>query len=521
MEGNTDTLANWLDKHALVSPEAPALMGPDGAVSYGDLARKVRATAFGLQQLGLGKGDVVALQLPNIEAFVVAFLAVTKCGGIAQTLHMPYRQAELKHLLGHSGARIAVGLSSFKGMSPAAEMLAMQSSLPALESVVAVGKPIPDAQPFSAWSDQDTEMTLPDVSPDDPYLLLYTSGTTASPKGVPHTYRGFLGNAARSAAELGIEPGETMLSVAPYTHLYGLFVMHMCLATGAAQSLLPAFDPAGFLDYLSEAKPDGIFAAPAHFAPFCAAGAITGEHLAHTRFTCLSGSTVPPSLAEEVDTLMPEGRVIQLWGMSELQAGAFGRPDDPEETRFRTAGRASPATHLRIVDGQDKVLPSGQEGELQVKGPSVFTGYLNNRAETEAAFVGDGWFRTGDLAILDRDGFLTLTGRLKEIINRGGVKYNPVDIEAVLSELDAVEACAIVPFPDPDLGERACLCVQLRDGKSLTLGQAAAVLEERGIAKYKWPERLEIVDAMPLTPTRKIMRGSLQQRIADSMKKTA
>ena len=516
MEGTTDTLWSWLEARAREAPDRPALVGPDTSVSYGDLLRNVRATAGGLLELGLKKGDVVAVQLPNIEAFVVTFLAVSACGGVVQTLHMPYRQAELEHLLAHSGARMAVGLSAFKDMSPAGEMLAMSRSLADLETVIAVGEPVGGTRQFSQLAQGSIEVELPELSSDDRYLLLYTSGTTASPKGVPHSYRGFLGNAARSAEQLGIGAHESMMSVAPYTHLYGLFVMHMCLATGATQALLPVFDPQGFLPTLSQLKPGGIFAAPAHFAPFCAAGAIKAEHMAHTRLTCLSGSTVPPALAEQVDRLMVDGAVIQLWGMSELQAGAFGRLDDPQETRFTTAGRASEATELRIVDADDHVQPAGSEGELQVRGPSVFAGYLDNAAETQAAFAGNGWFRTGDLAVLDDKGFLTLTGRVKEVINRGGVKYNPIDIEAILTGLEAVEACAIVPYPDADLGERACLCVQLNDGNTLTLDEVTGLLNERGIAKYKWPERLEIVDAMPLTPTRKIMRGKLKQSLADT-----
>ncbi len=508
-----DTLWNWLRRHAEATPDAPAIVGAGGPLTYAALADRVSNAAAGLQALGLRKGDVVALQLPNTDAFVVAFLAVTACGGIAQTLHMPYRQAELSHLLEHSGARMAVGLSAFKGMSPAGEMQAMSVSLPALETVIAVGAPVEGATTFS---DLGGEPQLPELTPDDPFLLLYTSGTTASPKGVPHNYRGFLGNAKRSAGQLGIRPDETMLSVAPYTHLYGLFVMHLCLASGAAQALMPAFDPQQFLPALTELQPNGIFAAPAHFAPFCSAGLIKPEHMAATRFTCLSGSTVPPSLAGQVDDLMGSGAVIQLWGMSELQAGTFGRPDDPRPTRLNTAGRASEATELRTVDGDGQTLCAGEEGELQVRGPSVFAGYLNNQAETDAAFTDDGWFRTGDLAVLDANGFLTLTGRVKEVINRGGVKYNPVDVEADILELDAVEACAIVPYPDPELGERACLCVQLRDGAALTLEDVTALLDERQIAKYKWPERLQIVGAMPLTPTRKIMRGKLKQLLTDT-----
>ncbi len=516
MQGRTDTLRNWLELRARETPDAPAIIGADAPVSYAELQQKVHATARGLRKLGLEKGDVVGVQLPNIEAFVVAFLAVTACGGVVQTLHMPYRQAELKHLLDHSGARMAVGLSSFKNRAPASEMLAISRSLPHLKTVIAVGVPVEGTRQLTQLMQGYVKPTLPDLLPDDPYLLLYTSGTTASPKGVPHTYRGFLGNALRSAEQLGITADETMLSVAPYTHLYGLFVIHMCLATGAAQALLPAFDPQSFLPTLLKLKPDGIFAAPAHFATFCAAGTITADHLAHTRFTCLSGSTVPSALAEQVDGLMEKGVVIQLWGMSELQAGAFGRPDDPQKTRFATAGRASEATELRTVDEDGAALPAGSEGELQARGPSVFAGYLNNTSETEAAFAEDGWFRTGDLAVLDDNGFLTLTGRINELINRGGVKYNPVDVEALLTGLDAIKACAIVPYPDADLGERACLCVQLREGQSLTLEDVTRLLNDRGIAKYKWPERLEFIDAMPLTPTRKIMRGKLKQQLADA-----
>ena len=510
-----DTLWNWLRWHAEAAPDGPAVVGAGGQVSYSELAERVGTVAAGLQALGLRKGDVVALQLPNTDAFFMSFLAVTACGGIAQTLHMPYRQAELRHLLEHSGARMAVGLSVFKDISPAAEMQAMSALLPALETVIAVGEPVEGTQAYSAFSSAG-EPDLPDLTPDDPFLLLYTSGTTASSKGVPQNYRGFLGNAKRSAVQLGIRADETMLSVAPYTHLYGLFVMHLCLASGATQALMPAFDPQQFLPTLANLQPNGIFAVPAHFAPFCAAGLIKPEHLAATRFTCLSGSTVPPALAEQVDDLMENGSVIQLWGMSELQAGAFGRPGDPRSTRLNTAGRASEATDLRTVDADGRVLGAGEEGELQVRSASVFAGYLNNDAETAAAFTGDGWFRTGDLAVLDADGFLTLTGRVKEVINRGGVKFNPVNVEAIVLELDAVEACAIVPYPDPDMGERACLCAQLRDGATLALDEVTGLLDDRQIAKYKWPERLQIVDAMPLTPTRKIMRGKLKQLLTET-----
>ena len=195
-----------------------------------------------------------------------------------------------------------------------------------------------------------------------------------------------------------------------------------------------------------------------------------------------------------------------------MQAGTFGRPGDPLETRLATAGRATPDTRLRVVDETGNELPEGSEGELEITGPSVLAGYLNNDDETAAAFTTDGWFRTGDLATIDTQGYMTLTGRLKEIINRGGVKYNPIDIELLLMKMPQIQSCAIIPFPDELLGEKACICIERNKGTTITLNDVTRHLEQNGIAKYKWPDRLEIVDVMPMTPTRKVMRGVLKER---------
>lgn len=514
------TLIDWLGHHASVRPQATALELGDRFVSYGTLHDLVLRTAAGLSRHGVGKGDVVAIQLPNLVDYAVGFLAVTAIGGIVQTLHMPYRRAELTGLIAHSGAKAAICLERFNDRNVAAEFLAIKSEQPSLQIVITVGDPGAGVHrqgdvAFAELGEAAPTDCTAGRQPDEDFLLLYTSGTTASPKGVPHTYRGFLGNAARSAVELEIGPQERLLSAAPFTHLYGLFVLHLALAGGCTLCLLPAFNPATFPDDLLRTRATGIFAAPAHFAPFVAAGRLDESHLAATRFVCLSGATVPPSLARSVDTLMTEGGVIQLWGMSELQAGTYSRPGDPKDKRCTTAGRASPNTRLRIVDEHGDAVPAGQEGELQVVGPSVFSGYLNNPAETSASFSKDGWFRTGDLAVLDADGYLTLTGRLKEIINRGGVKFNPVDVEIEILALEGVANCAIVPYPCPVLGERACLCVQLYPDHSLTLETVTDRLEQAGFAKYKWPERLEILADLPMTPTRKVMRGKLAAMITD------
>jgi non-ribosomal peptide synthetase component E (peptide arylation enzyme) len=202
--------------------------------------------------------------------------------------------------------------------------------------------------------------------------------------------------------------------------------------------------------------------------------------------------------------------------MSELQAGSFTRPGDDPSVRFKTASRASPGTELRVMF-ENAPVPSGVEGDLQVRGHSLFEGYLDNIEATVGAFTADGWFRTGDLACLDAAGNLQITGRSKDVINRGGVKFNPADVEALIARHPSVAICAIVPSPDPVHGEHACCFAVLNDrADSLQLEDLRIWLGNYNVAKLKWPERLEVIDEMPMTPTGKIKKGELARRASES-----
>jgi len=410
-------------------------------------------------------------------------------------VHMPYRRAELQSLLSHSGAKALICVA-------AEEAKALE--LPRLRHVLALENlPSGDLQSAEACGAEDR------------FLLLYTSGTTDNPKGVPLAYKGFLANARVSVAELEVGPSDVLLSAAPLTHLYGLFVYHVALHAGAALSLLPAFTPPALAALIEKHRATGVFAGPAHFKPMLDTGLLDRHDLSSVKFVCLSGSAVPPALAAEVEAKLKQkgrGVTIQLWGMSELQAGSYSRPRDRTKVRHRSAGAASPGTELRIVDDAGKLQPAGTEGRLQVRGISVFAGYLENVAASAEAFTGDGWFDTGDTAKLTAGGHLQLTGRVKEIINRGGVKYSPIDIEAILDRVPGVARSAVVPYPDPVLGERACVFIQATAGAAPpALSELTRALDAAGIAKFKWPERIETIDAMPLTPTQKIMRGRLRE----------
>ena len=484
------TLWELVERRSRDAPGAASVLFENQKLTNREFHDRALSVARGLAGLGIGRGDVVAVQLPNIPEYLLSYAAICALGATLQPVHMPYRRAELATLLGHSEARAFICLSRLKEERP-----------PGLKNVVSLGEPEAGAIAFSSLVSAPALGRVPEGSPEDRFLLLYTSGTTDNPKGVPHAQRGFLANAMASVPELEISKEEIVLSAAPLTHLYGLYAYHVSLCSGAAMSLLPAFTPPDLAKVIEKHRASCVFAGPAHFKPLLDGGLLERHDFSLLRFACLSGSPVPPELAVAVEKRLPKGKTIQLWGMTELQAGSFSRPSDPADVRHGSAGAATPGTELRVVDER-----------LQVRGISLFSGYLKNEKATREAFTPEGWFETGDTAELSAAGHLRFTGRVKEIINRGGVKYSPLDVEAIIDRMPGVARSAIVPYPDAVLGERACVFVQpAPDAPAATLEAIMRELDRAGVAKFKWPERLELLEAMPLTPTQKVMRGRLSE----------
>lgn len=509
-----DTLTRWLAMHAAGTPARAAVKDRHTDLGYEELRARSESFAAGLRALGVGRGDVVSVQLPNGAEFLIAYLAIARLGAVMSTIHMPYRSAELKTLLAHAHARALICLGTAKDFAPAAAALALKPQLPALEHVIALGAPVDGAASYAALLEAGGELSEhPAPSPADPFLLLYTSGTSDSPKAVPHTYQTLLGNARLSAGEHRITGEDIVLSAAPYSHLFGLYSFHLAMSVGATNLVLPAFTPADCAQAIASGRPTVLFVAPAHLAAMLKAGLLDALDLSSVRLVIASGSACPQELARAVAAKLPNGCFSQLWGMTETQAGLYTRPGDPPETAALSAGRPSPGTEVRIVDAEGRPLGSGAEGELQVRGSLLFPCYFDNPAANESAFTADGWFRTGDLACSEAGGNVRITGRIKDVINRGGFKYNPRDIEDLLDAHPRVMQAAVVPVADAVLGERACCVIVPRGASAPTLEELCAYLLERGVARNKLPERLEIVAEMPLTPTRKIIKGKLRERL--------
>ena len=507
-----DTLRGWLVRQAKTNPAGKAVVDASGAVTYGDVARSVEALAGGLYQAGVRPGDVVAVQLFNTLEYVESFLAISWLGAVMTTLYTTFREAELATQLRHSKARALIAASSFGPFSPPAWAQQQKESLPSLKSVIAVGAPVKGALAYKDLLNSGVALPadVPEPTAADPFLLLYTSGTTSSPKGVPLNSHQMLTNARLGTTEHNIRVGDIVLSAAPFGHLYALYSVKMALCAGAAVALLPQFSPTDLTKCIEGQRPTHLFAGPAHLAACEGAGLLARTDLSSLRLVVLSGAAVPPDLVRTVEPRLHGGSLCQLWGMTELQAGLYTRLSDAAEIVATTAGRPSPGTEVRIADEKGASVPTGEEGELQVCGPSVFVGYYANPEATAQAFTTDGWFRSGDVARMDGAGNVTLSGRTKDVINRGGVKYNPQEIELLIERMPGVAQCAIAPVSDPRLGERACCYLVPRPGAQITLKAIGSFLLAQGIAKYKLPEQLELRTELPMTATRKVIKGHLK-----------
>ncbi|MBL8376676.1 MAG: acyl--CoA ligase [Burkholderiales bacterium] len=509
---NDDTLPKWLARHVRERGDALALVHGDRTLTWRALSDQVLRLAAGLRGAGVARGDVVAVQLPNTVEFVVTYLAIARLGAVMVTIHMPYRAAEIATLMAHSRAVAAVCIGRLKDFSPGEAYLAARANLPRLRAVVTVGESLPGALAYTDLvAGAPIEEDAPGPVASDPFLLLYTSGTTAAPKAVPHPYHTMLGNGRVGAPEHRIGPTDRVLSAAPFSHLFGLYSLHVAWSVGATCVLLPVFTPPDLAATVARDAPTGLWTAPAHIAACRALGLFDKHDFGSLKLAIMSGSACPPELVRWFQARTPGCAVTQLWGMTETQGALYTRPGDPLEIAATTAGRVSPGTEVRIVGADGRTCAPGETGELQVRGSLLFPGFFDNDAANQAAFTADGWYRTGDLAVIDAAGNVAITGREKDIINRGGVKFNPRDLEDLLDAHPQVMQSAIVPMPDPVLGERACCFITVRPGAATpTLDELVAFLSERNIARNKLPERLVVVEEMPLTPTRKIIKGRLR-----------
>jgi acyl-CoA synthetase (AMP-forming)/AMP-acid ligase II len=347
----------------------------------------------------------------------------------------------------------------------------------------------------------------------EPALLCFTSGTSSSPKGVMHGFETLTANARAYSKTIHLSSDDKALIAPPFTHIFGLECFHNTLVTGGTVIPLAQYNPQTFAEMLEATQPTVIYAAPAHLAGALKSGNLGARKLDSVRQVILGGSICPPQVAADFESHLPNGRVGNLFGMTEVLLTTQTPMDQNAFVRHSTIGRPVPGISARIMSEEGREVLPGEIGELQMRGFSIMSGYMKNPEANASSFTEDGWFRTGDLACWDNGENIIIVGRKKDLINRGGVKINPTDIENIIMEHESVVQAALVSMEDDVLGERICAFVTLVSGAKLNLDELCGFLAEKGVAKMRWPERVVVIDEMPMTPTRKIIKGALQQQL--------
>ena len=503
----------WVADWARRTPDAPAVIGPTSTLTYFQLHRSALRFASGLLGLGFRRGDVIGLQLPNSPEFLTAFLGILTMGAVPCMLPMPYRRKELEPLLAHAEAKGIICLAGIEGYDLAAVMGELRAAVPALETVIVVGEPTPGSVAFERLAAAEIAPVPDPPDANDPAVLAFTSGTSAAPKAIVHAHRTFCGACLSLCDNIVTSSSDVVMSAPAYSHAFGLLVVVATLAAGAASATMAVYSPQVLADTIRRTRATVFCGGPVHVFLGQKAGLWSAEVTGTLKRSFIGGAPTPEEAVRIVDAASPNGKAYQIWGMSEVLTPVMNTLDVPAPLRFSSVGTAWKSHEARIVGDDGALLPPDEEGHLETRGPFQNASYYGNEQATRGAFHADGWFRTGDLARMDRDGFIYMCGRAKDVIIRGGVKINPVDVELAMNSHPDVAQSAIVPVPDPVLGERACLVLVMAPGKRLSLDDVRAYLAEQGIAKLRWPERLEIVDAMPMTASRKIIKGKLIEEL--------
>lgn len=518
------TINDDLDACVAHCPDKIALTAvrlDSGAVrrfSYRELATLADRVAVGLSRLGVGRGDVVAMQLPNWWQFTVLYLACSRIGAVLNPLMPIFRERELSFMLKHGEAKVLVVPKSFRGFDHEAMARGLQPDLPALRTIVVVDG--------GGADDFDTLLTTPEwekqpdaatilsrsrPSPDDITQLIYTSGTTGEPKGVMHSANTLMANIVPYAQRLALRESDVILMASPMAHqtgfMYGLMMPIMLRASAVLQDI---WDPAKAAELIRAEGVTFTMASTPFLTDLTRVVKESDEPVPSLKTFLCAGAPIPGPLVEQAQAGLG-AKIVSAWGMTENGAVTLIKLDDDDKLASTTDGCPLPGVEVKVIDGDGKALPPNQIGRLVVRSCSNFGGYLKRPHwnGTDA----DGWFDTGDLAYMTADGYIRISGRSKDVIIRGGENIPVVEIEALLYKHPAVAQVAIVAYPDKRLGERACAVVVPKTGASIDFAAMVEFLKAQKLALQYIPERLVVRDAMPATPSGKIQKFRLREML--------
>lgn len=486
--------------------------------TYAELARMANRMAVGLHRLGIGRNDVVSCQLPNWWQFTLLYLACARIGAVLNPVMPIFRERELGFMLGHAESKLMVVPQRFRNFDYDAMLQGLQPELPQLQHLLVIGGT--GAQSFEAALTDTAWEELPEAAvilsahrpgADDVTQLLYTSGTTGEPKGVMHTANTVSANIWAYAQRLHLSASDVVLMASPMAHQTGfMYGLLMPIMLGARAVLQDIWEPATAVDIIRREGVSFTMASTPFLADLTRTVADSGQGVPTLKTFLCAGAPIPGPLVEQARAALG-AKIVSAWGMTENGAVTLIRPEDDDERAVHTDGLPLDGVEIQVVDVDGQPLPAGETGQLWVRSCSNFGGYLK-RPQLNATNAND-WFDTGDQARIDAQGYLRITGRSKDVIIRGGENIPVLEVETLLYKHPAVAQAAVVGYPDARLGERACAFVTPKPGQTLSFDEMVAHFKQHRLTTQYIPERLELLPAMPATPSGKIQKFRLREQL--------
>jgi len=517
------TINDNLDACVAAHPDKLALTaarhsGEVRRFSYRELADIADRVAVGLSRLGIGRNDVVAMQLPNWWQFTALYLACSRIGAVLNPLMPIFRERELSFMVNHGEAKVLVVPKTCRGFDHEAMARALKPNLPTLEHIVVVdGGGADDFDALLAtpeWEkapDAAAILTRNRPSADDITQLLYTSGTTGEPKGVMQSANTLMANIVPYAERLHLSADDIVLMASPMAHQTGfMYGLMMPIMLRGSAVLLDVWDPHKAAQLIREEKATFTMASTPFLTDLTRAVVESGESVPTLRTFLCAGAPIPGPLVEQARAGLG-AKIVSAWGMTENGAVTLIKLEDDDVRAFTTDGCPLPGVEVKVVDIEGAEKPYGESGRLLVRACSNFGGYLKRPQwnNTDA----DGWFDTGDLAYMDAEGYIRISGRSKDVIIRGGENIPVVEIESLIYRHPSVAQVAIVAYPDERLGERACAVVVTKPGASFDFAAMSDFLKTQKLAVQYIPEKLIVRQALPATPSGKIQKFRLREML--------
>lgn len=519
------TICAYLDAAVQRHPDKVAAVDPFGRLTYAELAHQVDRLALAFLDMGIEAGDVVSFQLPNWNPFLIVQFALTRIGAVSNPLIPIYRQRELRFMMKLAGSRVMIIPRTFRDFDYTEMMRELWPELPTLERIYVLGDDVPgDMHAFDALLDaprgQQADVAALHARRVDPNVLteiIFTSGTTGEPKGVMHTQNTLLGPILALIERSNLTEQEVILMASTFAHQTGyLYGAYMPTVLGGTGVYMDIWNAARAVELIEAERVTWTMGATPFLSDLTYAPNLDQHDISSLRIFLSAGAAIPRQLVIDAKERL-SCAISAGWGMSENALVTVNHIDDPPEKVFGTDGCCLRGMAVKVVGEDGQELPFGQEGDLLCRGPQHFGGYYQRPQVTAASFVGDGWFTTGDRAVMDAEGYISISGRSKDIIIRGGENIPVVEVENLLHKHPKIQNVAIVGMPDERLQERACAFIIPLPGETVTFGEMVSYLLDQQLAKQYLPERLEVVDEFPMTPSGKIQKYVLRQRLVDQM----